>query len=229
MKVTKKYKNQDVSIDVLVDNPKSERDVAISGALIPALELEGGTIDTQVDESGVTWFKAKDVCETLAYESVNTNLSNILKKHVNKADVSKRYTITKGGKQKVNFINESGVIDLVVHTSLSIENRREFLESLGIKADHVKFQKKQRFEFQCFHSMVSVMFDGYEIVPQYSVDNYRIDFYIPELNLAVEIDEVAHERQIEEDRVRQSYIEKKLGCKFLRIKENRLKEVLANK
>jgi very-short-patch-repair endonuclease len=227
MKVTKRYKNQDISVDVLVDNPKSERDIAISGALIPALELEGGTIDTQVDENGVTWFKAKDVCGSLGYDINDVNKH--LAKHVSKADQTKRIDRSSGQGRNVNFINESGVIDLVVHTSKSIENRKDFLESLGIKADHVKFQKKQRFEFQCFHSMVSVMFDGYEIVPQYSVDNYRIDFYIPELNLAVEIDEVAHERQIEEDRVRQSYIEKKLGCKFLRIKENRLKEVLANK
>ena len=221
------YKGHSITIQSVNDSLRDERDIAVSGALIPALELEGGTIDTQVDENGVTWFAASKIGEILGYSK--DSLRNMIKDHVNIKDVSKRATRSSGQSRNVNFVNESGIIDLVVHTSLLIENRREFLESLGIKVDHVKFQKKQRFEFQCFHSMVSVMFNGYEILPQYSVDNFRIDFYIPELNLAVEIDEAAHERQIKEDKVRQSYIEKKLGCKFLRVKENRLKEVLANK
>lgn len=57
-----------------------------------------------------------------------------------------------------------------------------------------------------------------EVIPQYNVDGYRIDFYIPSLNIAVEYDEEHHyklENQ-KKDSQRQAYIENKIGAKFIR-------------
>lgn len=53
---------------------------------------------------------------------------------------------------------------------------------------------------------------------QYSVDHFVIDFYCPELKLAVELDGNVHEipEQKEYDRARQKYLEK-FGIKFIRI------------
>ena len=59
---------------------------------------------------------------------------------------------------------------------------------------------------------------GLEIIPQYRVNNYRIDFYIPKYNIAVEYDEEQHytkENRIK-DNIRQAHIENKLGAKFIR-------------
>lgn len=58
---------------------------------------------------------------------------------------------------------------------------------------------------------------------QYSIDNYVIDFYCPELKLAIEVDGEIHEnyRQNIYDKERQSYIEK-FGIKFIRIKNEEL-------
>jgi very-short-patch-repair endonuclease len=47
-----------------------------------------------------------------------------------------------------------------------------------------------------------------------------IDLFYPQLNLAVEIDEPSHEKNIEEDLNRQIEIEKNLKCNFFRIKIN---------
>ena len=47
-----------------------------------------------------------------------------------------------------------------------------------------------------------------------------IDLFYPQLNLAVEIDEPAHEKNLEEDFNRQLEIEKNLKCNFFRIKIN---------
>jgi very-short-patch-repair endonuclease len=58
---------------------------------------------------------------------------------------------------------------------------------------------------------------------QYSVDKYIIDFYSPELKLAVEIDGDVHnipEQQVH-DAVRQNYLEK-YGIRFLRITNEEL-------
>ena len=58
---------------------------------------------------------------------------------------------------------------------------------------------------------------------QYSVDNYVIDFYCPQLKLAVEIDGDIHDlpEQKEYDIERQKHIEQ-FGIKFIRIKNEEL-------
>jgi very-short-patch-repair endonuclease len=60
---------------------------------------------------------------------------------------------------------------------------------------------------------------GYRFLRQYSVDHFVIDFYCPELKLAVELDGDVHEipEQKEYDTDRQKYLEK-FGIKFIRIK-----------
>lgn len=69
--------------------------------------------------------------------------------------------------------------------------------------------------------VINKLFAGYKIIPQYPVldGKYRIDWYIPELDLAIEYDEEHHKFNKEEDEARQKEIEKELGCKFLRYKE----------
>jgi len=58
---------------------------------------------------------------------------------------------------------------------------------------------------------------------QYSVDKFVLDFYSPQLRLAIEIDGDVHElpEQKEYDIDRQNYIEK-FAIKFLRIKNEEL-------
>jgi len=64
---------------------------------------------------------------------------------------------------------------------------------------------------------------GYRFLRQYSVDQFVIDFYCPELKLAVEIDGNVHEipEQKEYDIARQNYIEE-FGIGFIRIKNEEL-------
>lgn len=58
---------------------------------------------------------------------------------------------------------------------------------------------------------------NYKIIRQYQVKGYFIDGYIPELNLAIEVDERPKNR--DNDIIRQNIIEKELNCKFLRIND----------
>ena len=59
---------------------------------------------------------------------------------------------------------------------------------------------------------------GYRFLRQYSVDHFVIDFYCPELKLAVELDGDVHDlpEQKEHDIARQKYLEE-FGIKFVRI------------
>ena len=59
---------------------------------------------------------------------------------------------------------------------------------------------------------------GYRFLRQYSVDHFVIDFYCPELKLAVELDGDVHKipEQKDYDKARQKYLEA-FGIKFVRI------------
>lgn len=57
----------------------------------------------------------------------------------------------------------------------------------------------------------------YHIHRQYEVEGYFLDGYIPELRLAIEIDEKPKNK--DKDFERQKFIEDKLDCKFIRIKD----------
>lgn len=73
------------------------------------------------------------------------------------------------------------------------------------------------------------------IIRQYNIIGYSIDGYIPELNLAIEIDEPLHNRTriAKNDFIRQHRIQQEIGCKFLRIKDyfhtNNEKEVYVSR
>lgn len=56
---------------------------------------------------------------------------------------------------------------------------------------------------------------------QYSVLNYRIDYYIPSLKIAIEYDENDHiNYTYEKHKGRQIEIEKELGCRFIRVHDS---------
>lgn len=58
---------------------------------------------------------------------------------------------------------------------------------------------------------------GIEIVRQFKVLNYKIDFYIPEYKLAIEYDEEQHRFSVKSDAKRMDDIRKEIDCKFIRL------------
>ena len=66
-------------------------------------------IRTVTDEHGEAWFVANDVCAAL--ELMNPH--DALAKHVDQEDLAKRDTLTPGGLQKLNHVNESGLYALI--------------------------------------------------------------------------------------------------------------------
>lgn len=77
-----------------------------------------------------------------------------------------------------------------------------------------------RREFAFGAEIVKNLFSDYTVLEQFSVlgGKYRIDWYVPELHLAIEFDERHHSapRNQEADKARQEEIERVLGCRFLR-------------
>ncbi|MDD4902574.1 MAG: endonuclease domain-containing protein [Patescibacteria group bacterium] len=66
---------------------------------------------------------------------------------------------------------------------------------------------------------------GYNFRRQKPIDNYIVDFFCPELNLAIEIDGATHGFKEKYDDDRQKKLES-LGVKFLRFTETNVRENL---
>ncbi len=98
-----------------------------------------------------------------------------------------------------------------------------------IPNDKIIFISKNRKEIE-FRDIIIKTFEGIcDFIPQYNIGKYRIDLYCPTYKLAIEFDEKYHEHNIIEDIQRQKYIESKLGCTFIRVKENEPIEKAINK
>jgi very-short-patch-repair endonuclease len=66
---------------------------------------------------------------------------------------------------------------------------------------------------------------GYEFHRQVPLDNFIVDFYCHELNLAIEIDGNTHDYNFENDQIRQRQLEG-LGIHFIRFSDNDVKRNL---
>ena len=75
---------------------------------------EFGSIRIVSNEQGEPMFCAKDVCDALKFN----NSRDAVRNHVETEDVEKIYTPTKGGKQLMNYVNESGLYALVLFSRL---------------------------------------------------------------------------------------------------------------
>ena len=63
---------------------------------------------------GTPWFCVKDVCSVLKYK----NSRDAIFKHVSFEDVAKCDTLTKGGRQALSYVNESGLYCLIFGSKL---------------------------------------------------------------------------------------------------------------
>lgn len=64
--------------------------------------------------NGEPWFVANDVCNILEY----SNSSKALKDHCKPKGVTKRYTLTEGGKQLLTYINEGNLYRLIAKSKM---------------------------------------------------------------------------------------------------------------
>ncbi len=75
-----------------------------------AFLFEGKDINVVIGEHGEPWFKASDVCTALTFGNARQAVSS----HVEAEDVQLLDTLTAGGVQSLNYLNESGLYSLIL-------------------------------------------------------------------------------------------------------------------
>ena len=87
-------------------------------AIIP-FQFEAHAVRVQVDDAGLPWFNATDVCDALELG----NPSQAIKSHVETEDLQKLETLTAGGRQRQNHVNESGLYALILGSTKDAAKR----------------------------------------------------------------------------------------------------------
>lgn len=115
-----------------------------------------------------------------------------------------------------------GVKEVIVFYSkwLGASIYSDLCKAFGISGISLNYTRNEK---TFSNEVIENLFSGYEIIAQHPILNrkYILDWYIPELNLAIEYDEQHHKtnKNKKSDIARQEEIEKELGCKFLRYTE----------
>ncbi len=117
-----------------------------------------------------------------------------------------------------NYNDIENFIELKSDKNVIEEIKKECDSKLSEMRDNCKNMIRKRYE----HAGLTMYekLKGVKLIRQYPVDvagnKYFIDGYDPVNNVAVEIDESHHKRQVKSDAIRQKRIEDYLGCKFFR-------------
>ena len=168
-----------------------------------------------VEINGEPWLVGKDVAEVLGYK----NTRDALSKHVDDEDkVSTKIHDGVGNPNKV-IINERGVLSLLQRSRLRNTQKQELIKSLNLKEKFVLTSRKEiEFIDQLEETLKPFNLIG---IRQYKINSYKIDYYIPSLNLAIEYDENDHKSySYEAHEGRQKEIEDILNCRFIRVTDD---------
>ena len=84
------------------------------GMLDKVFQYGDRKISVEISEEGDPLFLASDLCAALGY----SNPWDALRRHVDEMDLVKHEALTKGGKQKVNFVTEAGMFALIFGSKL---------------------------------------------------------------------------------------------------------------
>ena len=179
------------------------------------------TIKENIEVYGTSdkpWFKGGRIAKILGYKDTD----DAIRKHVNAEDkimasrLIETFSFPKKMNPKTILINKRGLDSLVCRSKLP--NSIEIAKKLGINL----IQKITVKETDIMEKLFKV-FDQSSIkyITQYFVKEneslFRIDCYLPDFKIAIEIDENGHkDRNPEYEKNREEIIKKQLGCTFIR-------------
>lgn len=184
--------------------------------------VDKGTIDVlilrnkeELEENGLKNYKRKEIGEI--FEKIN-NLSIQTGRGKDIVIIDNiEFSVTNKG---LSLLTKDTLIKiglLLVDSSIAIK----FKERLGL-GKRIFERKEINFLNQLEESLKPFNIKGER---QYSILSYRIDYYIPSLNIAIEYDENNHEHYTyEQHESRQEEIERELNCKFIRVSDENTNE-----
>jgi len=173
-----------------------------------------GKILRYVERYDEQWYMMSDIKKILGYRYVSGDKVNYVSP-CNVKNISLKGTCRGRGLSHFNGVNTKGVMEFILSSRKRTNRKLNEYFNVDIQNSSIMCKESQ------IGTAITEVFQDINIVPQYKVirDNtiYYIDFYLPDHKIAIEIDEFGHADRNQTDEVdRQSYIEDKLCCQFIR-------------
>ena len=165
---------------------------------------------------GSMYFCAKDIALALGY----SNPRQACRTHVDARDRFQLKDLHASASSDLEhnagattYINVKGLKNLVQKSHKP--NSLELAEALGFEVD-TKYVEKEPEIVKHVRDFLDELRVATEF--QKTVGRYRIDLYLPDYKLALEVDEHGHRnRDPLEERCREEFLRRALGCDFLRV------------
>ena len=178
-----------------------------------------------IEINTVKWFKAKCIATYLNYGDGKGSIARHVSM-INKVNFTELKTIINNANSifileecedpKTVFINEDGLKEFLVKADKP--KSIQFAVDLGINVKQ-KFTRKETDivkELNLFCKTAKIKYK-HQYPVKFGDNKYIIDYYLPEYNIVIEIDEFDHsDRDPEYEKVREKSIKKKLNCRFIR-------------
>lgn len=183
----------------------------------------------RIDDEGYT--TARNLYEFLELDKSNYAKwckRNIINNHYAKENVDYIIMPNVEATGRGNFIDYKITLDFAYKLACATLSGRNIYMSAEEKVEKLKvFNRYEKIVFEkkeiAFKNLLISALKGYgidNVIHQYKVMDYRIDFYIPELKIAIEYDENNHiNYSYEAQELRQWKIENTIGCKFIRLSD----------
>ena len=168
---------------------------------------EANSIEVITDKLGKLWLNERHVQKQLGLETLPALTNKYDKEY--KENRSKLNESTKQPNRR--FVR----VDLALKIIMDCRTHEscKFKKKLGFRIHDVINTKEQT-----VISAIKDAFEGENMQTQYTILNYRIDFYFHEYKLAIEVDELGHNyRNINDETQRQRALERELNCVFIKI------------
>ena len=187
------------------------------------------------------WFVGKDVADALGYSNSSKAVSMHCK-HIRKEMIDVSSKKRKMVKTQTSLILEDDVYRLIQNSKTKPSQFKNFFikwlinENLLNECKVLTSRKEIEFKYRLekLFEIAKGVVESYinkenskivlEMMLQYPVLNYKIDFYFPFFHLAIEYDEYEHKSKVDYDNKRQYEIEKYFESKgsyinFIRVEE----------
>ena len=184
-------------------------------------KFENQQIRSAVDDFGEMWFFAVDVAIALGYANAH-NINDIVS-----AKFIKTYGCWRGVEDKIHphtkLLCESGLYQMILRSQkLSKDEKEKIVESFQKKGFLMKIHiPNSRKEIE-FKAVLEQFCDALNIIVhhQKSESNYRMDFYLPDIDLVIEYDENCHrDYDQQQERQRENTIRSNTKCDILRLSD----------
>ena len=173
-----------------------------------------------MNELKISSKKISDILKRKHTDIINT--IKLLIKFLGDGNFSESKYISRGKEYKEYLVTKEGVEILINRIKFckeeEYENMIKELEDIyGCKLKHKGLvYVRDEIIFKEGLLEIAKMLD-IEILFQYPVGKYKVDFYIPSIDYVIEYDEPHHKSMIEADLEREEFIKNEIKCKFLRL------------